>query len=451
MVTTQNVAVRAAKPTGVFYGLQTLRQLLPAASFRQAPVADVAWRAPAVQIEDQPRFAWRGNHLDVGRHYLPKEIILKHIDLMALHKLNVFRWHLTEDQGWRLEIEKYPKLTEVGAWRKDRALGPPPARGRRRAKAWKFRGKAHGGFYTQDEAREVVRYAADRFITVGPEIEMPGHAAAAIAAYPEFGNTGKPTEVATPGVSSRRSHPEERTLGFLQDVLDGSAGDLPVEVHPHRRRRGAQGRVEASAGAQARISRLGLENEAELQSWFIRQFDTWLAARGSAPGRLGGDPRGGAGARRDGDGLAEYPGGDRRSQAGHDAMMAPKACTYFDHRQSRDPREPAGIGSDANPLEKVYGFDPGPGGAAARGGQARPRGPGAALDRIHARPQTPGVRRLATAVRAGRSGLVPRRRPEAAARRLQAATPAAHLGRLDPLDVNYRPLDGPLPAAACIP
>src|SRR5205823_788056 len=156
-VTPRQVKVRALAPAGVFYGLQTFRQLLPPAIFRRA-AADAEWKAPCVEIEDRPRFKWRGSHLDVGRHFQPKETILKHLDLLALHKLNVFHWHLTEDQGWRLEIKKYPRLTSVGAFRKDSMTAPrtkdPAAR--------KFAGKPHGGFYTQDDVREVVRYATER-------------------------------------------------------------------------------------------------------------------------------------------------------------------------------------------------------------------------------------------------------------------------------------------------
>ncbi len=179
--TAEEVAIRAPKSLGILRGSQTLRQLLPPEIFRRAPVPGASWTIPAVEIEDRPRFGWRGSHLDVGRHFMPKEFVLKHIDLLALHKFNVFHWHLTEDQGWRIEIKKYPKLTAVGAFRKDSMTAPrtkdPAAR--------KFAGKPHGGFYTQDDVREVVRYAAERGITVMPEIEMPGHAVAAIAAYPE--------------------------------------------------------------------------------------------------------------------------------------------------------------------------------------------------------------------------------------------------------------------------
>src|SRR5690242_2383664 len=174
------VVARAPGLAGLFYAVQTMRQLLPPEVFRDAPSGDVKWTLPAVTIEDQPRFAWRGAHLDVGRHFMPKEFVKKYIDLIALHKLNVFHWHLTEDQGWRLEIKQYPRLTDVGAWRKETLIGRPRGQEER-----KYDGKPHGGFYTQEDAREIVAYAKERFITVVPEIEMPGHAVAAIASYPE--------------------------------------------------------------------------------------------------------------------------------------------------------------------------------------------------------------------------------------------------------------------------
>src|SRR5207248_1439546 len=185
--------IRGKSAAGVFHGLQTLRQMLPAAIYRRALIPGVPWQARCAEITDTPRFGWRGSHVDVSRHFMPKESILKHLDLLALHKFNVFHWHLTDDQGWRIEIKRYPKLTDVGAWRTDSQLGPPT----RDPAARRYAGKPHGGFYTQDDVREIVRYAADRFITVVPEIEMPGHARAAIAAYPELGNSGKPLEVAT--------------------------------------------------------------------------------------------------------------------------------------------------------------------------------------------------------------------------------------------------------------
>ena len=179
-VSRTGVALRAPEPAGLFYAVQTLRQLLPPEIFRAAPVAGVEWTIPAVAVEDQPRFTWRGAHLDVARHFMPKEFVKKYIDLLALHKLNTFHWHLTEDQGWRLQIRKYPRLTEVGAWRDETLIGRQSQQ--RDSTQWTYDGIPHGGYYTQDDAREIVAYAKARFVTVVPEIEMPGHALAAIAA-----------------------------------------------------------------------------------------------------------------------------------------------------------------------------------------------------------------------------------------------------------------------------
>jgi len=188
----------ASGPAGLFHALQTFRQLLPAQVFRAAKVEGAAWILPAVTIEDGPRFPWRGSHLDAARHFLPKDFIKKHLDLMALHKLNVFHWHLTDDQGWRLELPRHPLLARVGGWREETVL-PEFAHGDRPGQM-RFDHTPHGGFYTQDDVREIVAYAADRFITVVPEIDLPDHSTAAIAACPELGNEpGRRIGVRPPG------------------------------------------------------------------------------------------------------------------------------------------------------------------------------------------------------------------------------------------------------------
>jgi hexosaminidase len=198
------VRISASTPAGAFYGVQTLRQLLPTGVFSDVPVDGVAWTVPAVTIEDGPRFSWRGSHLDVSRHFMPLDYIRKHLDLMALHKLNRFHWHLTDDQGWRVEIRQYPRLTDVGAWRAETIIG----RERNDPDA-EFDGMPHGGFYTQDELRGIVAYAADRFITVIPEIEMPGHSQAVVAAYPELGSIEEPVAPKTRwGISPYILNPE---------------------------------------------------------------------------------------------------------------------------------------------------------------------------------------------------------------------------------------------------
>src|SRR3989442_7917225 len=196
-VTPARITIRAFRPAGAFYAVETLRQLLPPDIFRAAPMAGVSWTVPAVEIEDWPRFSWRGAHLDVSRSFMPKEFVKKYIDLLALHKLNRFHWHLTDDQGWRIEIKKYPLLTSIGAWRRQSLVGVQHAYPDTTPSV--YDNIPHGGVYTQDNVREIVAYAQARFITVVPEIEMPGHAQAAIAAYPWLGNTGQQLGVLTHG------------------------------------------------------------------------------------------------------------------------------------------------------------------------------------------------------------------------------------------------------------
>jgi hexosaminidase len=344
------VEIRGGGAAGVFYGLQTLRQLLPADIFRRAPVAGIAWSLPCLDIEDRPRFGWRGMHLDVGRNFMPKESVLKFLDLMALHKLNVFHWHLTEDQGWRIEIKRYPKLTQVGAWRKDTMTVYDPAT---------YTGKPHGGFYTQDDVREVVAYAAALHITVVPEIEMPGHAQAAIAAYPELGNLSDPLEVATTwGVIENVFNVEDSTITFLQNVMSEVLDLFPSKFIHIGGDEVPKKQWQESPRAQAKMKALGLKDEHELQSWVVRQMDVWLAARGRrligwdeilegglAPGATVMSWRG-------------VDGGVTAAKAGHDVVMAPNTHTYFDYYQSENrEREPHAIGGYL-PLEKVYEYEP---------------------------------------------------------------------------------------------
>ncbi|HEX5473510.1 MAG TPA: beta-N-acetylhexosaminidase, partial [Vicinamibacterales bacterium] len=354
-----HVIARAPHPAGLFYAVQTLRQLLPPDVFRSAPISTAPpWTMTAVDIEDYPRFAWRGAHLDVGRHFMPKEFVKKYIDLLALYKLNTFHWHLTEDQGWRLEIKQYPRLTEVGAWRKETIVGRQ--RGRDPSQ-WTFDHTPYGGFYTQDDAREIVAYAKARFITVVPEIEMPGHAVAAIAAYPELGVTGQPVEVATRwGVFSDILNAEPSTVQFMQNVLTEVMDIFPSRYIHIGGDEADKTKWKASPQIQARIRQLGLEDEDALQSWFVRQMDAFLTSHGR---RLVGWDEILEG------GLAEHAvvmswrgtsGGIAAARAGHDVVMAPTDSTYFDYYQSRDQaHEPLAAGGFL-PLDKVYAFDPVP-------------------------------------------------------------------------------------------
>jgi hexosaminidase len=353
--TRDRVTIRAAAAAGVFYGIQTLRQLLPPDILRQARVANVAWTVPAVSIVDVPRFAWRGAMLDVSRHFMPKEFVRKFIDLLALHKMNTFHWHLTDDQGWRLEIKKYPRLTEVGAWRKETIVGRPSRDGSPNV----FDREPHGGSYTQDDVREIVAYARDRFVDVVPEIEMPGHSQAAIAAYPELGNLDQPLEVSTTwGVHQNILNPEESTIRFMEDVLTEVMDLFPSRYIHIGGDEADKTQWRASARVQARIHQLGLKDEAEMQSYFTRQIDAFLTAHGRR--LLGWDEilEGGLAQGATVMSWRGVAGGVTAARAEHNVVMAPTTHTYFDYYQSSDREaEPLAIGG-LLPLETVYQFDP---------------------------------------------------------------------------------------------
>jgi hexosaminidase len=358
-VTRSRINIRAFRPAGAFYGVQTLRQLLPPDVFRAAPVTGVAWTVPGVEIEDAPRFPWRGAHLDVSRSFMPKEFVKKYIDLLAIHKLNRFHWHLTDDQGWRIEIKKYPRLTSVGGWRRQTLVGIQ--RSYADTTQWVFDGRPHGGFYTQDDIREVVAYAKARFITVVPEIEMPGHAQAAIAAYPELGNTGQPLEVLTRfGINPNIFNAEDATIRFLQDVLTEVLELFPGKYIHIGGDEAIKDQWQASPRIQARIRELGVKDEHELQSWFIRQMDAFLTARGRA--LVGWDEilEGGLAPNATVMSWRGMEGGIAAASSGHDVVMTPTSHTYFDYYQSQDmTKEPPAIGGFL-PLDSVYAFEPVP-------------------------------------------------------------------------------------------
>lgn len=351
------VSIRAPKPAGVFYGMQSLRQILPVEIFREAPVNSVAWTAPALRIEDSPRFPWRGMHLDVARHFMPREFVKKFIDLLALHKMNSFHWHLTEDQGWRIEIKKYPRLTEIGAWRKETVVGPHERDSTKRV----FDGKRHGGFYTQDDIREIVAYAKARFINIVPEIEMPGHAQAAISAYPELGNTGQPIDVRQFwGVSEHILNPEDKTVTLMQDVLGEVLTLFPGKFIHIGGDEADKKQWKASPRVQERIRELGLKDEHELQSWFIRKMDTYLTQRGRR--LVGWDEilEGGLAPNATVMSWRGIDGGLAAARQGHDVVMAPNNDVYFDHYQSLNKaEEPLAIGG-FTPLDSVYAYEPVP-------------------------------------------------------------------------------------------
>jgi hexosaminidase len=347
--------ISAPTGAGLFYGVQTFRQLLPPEIYSQDVVSRV-WKTPAVEIRDTPRFGWRGLMLDVGRYFMPKEDVLKFIDTMSTLKFNTFHWHLTDDQGWRIEIRKYPKLTEFGAWREESVAG------HLRDKPLKYDGKRHGGFYTQDDIREVVAYAAERHITIVPEIDMPGHMQAAIAAYPELGCTTNRLPVKVEwGVNKNILNPEESTVQFCKDVLTEVMELFPSEFIHIGGDEAPKDQWETSDRIQQLREERGLKDMHEMQSWFIKQIDDFLVANGR---RLIGWDEIAEG------GLAEnaavmwwrgkkgLPTALRAAADGHDIVVASTSHLYFDYYQSKDKAsEPLAIGGFL-PLEKVYGFDP---------------------------------------------------------------------------------------------
>jgi hexosaminidase len=369
----RGVRITGGGPAGVFWGAQTLRQLLGPAAFRRSPLTPRPPALPRQTVEDAPRFAWRGMMLDVARHFLPKDAVLRYLDLLAAHKLNVLHLHLTDDQGWRVEIDRYPELTATGAWRERTKLG------HRASPLWDER--PHGGYYTKDDLREIVAYAAARHITVVPEIDIPGHSQAAIAAYPELGNTDVIDTTSlkvwdTWGINPNVLAPTDNTLRFYENVLEEVLGLFPAPFVHIGGDECPKDQWKASATAQARIAELGLDGEEALQSWFIRHFDRWLADRGR---RLigwdeilpGGDPRQAA---RDADGGPSpdglspgaavsswrgYAGGIAAARAGHDVVMCPEQQVYLDHRQHASPDEPVPIGF-VRTLEDVHRFEPVP-------------------------------------------------------------------------------------------
>src|SRR2546421_187922 len=357
-VTARQITIRARRPAGAFYAVETLRQLLPRDVFRAAPAVGVTWSVPGVQIEDTPRFPWRGAHLDVARHFMPKEFVKKYIDLIALYKLNRFHIHLTDDQGWRIEIKKYPLLTAVGGWRRQTLVG----RQNNDSTKWTYDARRHGGFYTQDDVREIVAYATARFVTVVPEIEMPGHAQAAIAAYPWLGNTGQKLEVLQHfGVNAHILNPSDSVIHFMEDVLTEVMELFPSHYIHTGGDEAIKNEWQASPVAQARINELGVHSENEPHSWFTAQISQFLAAHGRA--LIGWDEilEGGM------EGLAPNAvvmswrgggGGIAAAQTGHDVVMTPTSNTYFDYYQSADTlTEPLAIGGFL-PLDSVYVYEP---------------------------------------------------------------------------------------------
>jgi hexosaminidase len=351
-VSADQITLRAAHPAGVFYATQTLRQLFPVEIFSPTPLSQ-NWKIPTVSIEDLPRFSWRGCMLDSARHFIPKQEVIKLIDVLALHKINVLHLHLTDDQGWRIEIKKYPRLTEVGAYRKETVIGHA-------RNPQGYDGTPHGGFYSQEDLSEIVVYAAARFITVVPEIDMPGHAQSAVAAYPELGVSGAPVAVATTwGIHPYLYNPTEQVLQVLKDILTEVMELFPSPFIHIGGDEAIKNQWQESPQVQARIKELGLKDEDELQSWFLSQIGTFLAQNNRR--LLGWDEilEGGLPAGATVMSWRGIEGGIAAAQAHHDVVMSPTSFVYLDYYQSNDPAEPLAIGGYL-PLDKVYAFDPVP-------------------------------------------------------------------------------------------
>jgi hexosaminidase len=349
-ISKSGILIEGTTPAGIFYGIQSLLQLFPIGKKSQ-PI-----KLPYVQIYDGPRFQWRGMHLDVSRHFLPKEFIKTYLDILAMHKMNVFHWHLTDDQGWRIEIKKYPKLTEIGAWRVDRE-----------SQEWNARDPqlegepaTYGGFYTQDEIRAIVKYAADRFITIVPEIEMPAHTTAALAAYPQFSCSGGPFKIPPGGVwpiTDIYCAGNDSTFIFLQDILNEIIDMFPGKYIHIGGDEADKSEWKKCPKCQQRMKSEGLNNEDELQSYFMRRIEKFLIDRGRK--LIGWDEilEGGLAHEATVMSWRGMDGGIAATRQGHDVVMTPGAYCYLNDYQGKQATEPP-AGGGVLPLHRVYSFEP---------------------------------------------------------------------------------------------
>jgi len=351
-VTPKSIVIRAKSAVGLFYAVQTIRQLMPVEVESPSIIEGLVLSVPACEIKDEPGFGYRGMHLDVGRHMFPIAYIKRYIDMIALHKMNKFHWHLTEDQGWRIEIKKYPKLTETGAFRKETLVGHGGK------KPFTYDGEPYGGFYTQDEVKEIVAYAASRFITVIPEIEMPGHAMAALATYPGLACTKGPFEVQTRwGVfDDVFCAGKEETFKFLEDVLSEVFELFPSGYVHIGGDECPKTRWEKCLLCQKRMKEEGLKDESELQSYFIQRIEKFILSKGRKI--IGWDEilEGGLAPEATVMSWRGTTGGVAAAKQKHDVIMTPSTFVYLDYYQCEPEGEPLAIGGYL-PLEKVYSYD----------------------------------------------------------------------------------------------
>lgn len=354
----KRVTLAAGTSEGLFRGIQTVRQLFPPQIFGRAIAADVKWKMPCVSVTDYPRFGWRGMHLDVSRHFFDVEFVKRYIDILAMHKLNVFHWHLVDDQGWRIEIKKYPKLTEVGAWRVDREQMPWDSREPQKP----GEPATYGGFYTQEEIREVVDYAARKYITVVPEIEMPAHVGSALAAYPEYSCSGGPFTVPPGGVwpiTDIYCAGKDETFTFIEDVLTEVIDLFPSEYIHVGGDEADKTEWKRCPDCQARIREEGLADEAELQSYFVKRVEKFLSSKGRK--LIGWDEilQGGLAPEATVMSWQGFEGGVAAARSGHKAVMTPVSHCYFNVYQGDPATEPESFRGLLT-LKKVYSFEPVP-------------------------------------------------------------------------------------------
>jgi hexosaminidase len=341
-----SILIASKNSKGAFYAVQSLLQLMPIKS------NGLAIAIPCLELQDEPQFKYRGMHLDVGRHFFSVDFIKKYIDLMARLKMNTFHWHLTEDQGWRIEIKKYPKLQEIAAFRNETLVG------HYNNQPHQFDGKKYGGFYTQEQIKEVVAYANTRQVTIIPEIEMPGHSQAAIAAYPALGCTGEQVEVATKwGVFDEVYCPKESTFKFLEDVIDEVVTLFPGKYIHIGGDEAPKTNWKRCAHCQRLIKEKGLKDEHGLQSYFIARMEKYINSKGKQI--IGWDEilEGGLAPNATVMSWRGTSGAIEAAKEGHDVILTPGSHCYFDHYQSEDENEPLAIGGFL-PLEKVYHFNP---------------------------------------------------------------------------------------------
>ncbi len=351
-ISAEKISIKAGDAAGAFYAAQSVRQLLPPGLERLNSMPEKYVEIPQLEITDAPEFKYRGMHLDVARHFFPKEFIKEYISHLAMLKMNRFHWHLTDDQGWRIEIKEYPLLTEKAAYRDETLLG------HYNETPQLFDGKRYGGFYTQEEVKEIVAYAQRLNVTIIPEIEMPGHAQAAISAYPELGCTAKEVRVATTwGVFENIYCPNQETFAFLKNTLTEVIDLFPGEYIHIGGDEAPKTQWKTCDHCKNLIKEHDLVDENGLQSWFIKEIETYVNSKGKKI--IGWDEilEGGLAPNATVMSWRGTEGAVEAAKHGNDVVMTPTSHAYFDYYQDDHPEEPLAIGGFL-PLKKVYGFNP---------------------------------------------------------------------------------------------